>query len=289
MGQTQRQTSEQWDRLEAAVLQWQSSSQQHPADRIRLNTEITEIMLELFPQPEALEALGVFWERDMGRYDPQKGNFRSFVTSRLKLRRQDMEYEDFGVHRAAGGESGQRRVRNLSLDTPLDEDGEGTLADQQAAPNADAGQAELEAEAAAQELIALILSLPERLHGQAKNPARINYYRMFFTDGTVAALHTVGGRPYVAHERDLFASMKLPFLDFFMDRTCRRVSDLIEADLKPYGQMVEGRPMESPDQPLPNDVYMEYLNVQEGMDVKSPSTITNQRVAYRAFLRENLC
>ena len=47
--------------------------------------------------------------------------------------------------------------------------------------------------------------------------------------------------------------------------------------------------MTVPDQPLPNDVYMQYLNTVEGMELKSASTITNQRMAYRTFLKENLC
>ena len=135
----------------------------------------------------------------------------------------------------------------------------------------------------------LILLLPQRLTGQANNANRINYYRMFFTDGTVAALFSVGDRPYRTHERDLFAAMKLPFLDFFLEDVCRSVDAILSSDLKAYGRMVEGRPMEPPGQPLPNDVYLEYLNAKEEAGVKSASAISNQRAAYYKFLKENLC
>ena len=47
--------------------------------------------------------------------------------------------------------------------------------------------------------------------------------------------------------------------------------------------------MEPPEHPLPNDVYLNYLERVEGTKRNSSSTITNQRMAYRAFLKENLC
>ncbi|MBE5708298.1 MAG: hypothetical protein EGR51_00125 [Oscillibacter sp.] len=286
----QRRDADLWEKLESMAREWCGTDPENASARKRLNTAISEILMELFCHSEAMEALGIFWERDMGKYDPQMGSFRSFATSRLKLRKKDMEKEDFGFRRETDGESGEKKwVRNASLDTPAGDDGEGTLADQQAAPEGDGGQESLEAESTVQQLLTLILQLPERLTGQAKNPARVNYYRMFFTDGTVAALHAVGAQPYRTHERDLFRAMKLPFLDFFMERPCRTVPTIMETDLKRYGEIVEGRPMEHPGQPLPNDVYVTYLGNAEGLEVKSPSTITNQRTAYRAFLKENLC
>ena len=45
--------------------------------------------------------------------------------------------------------------------------------------------------------------------------------------------------------------------------------------------------MAQPGQPLPNDVYLQYLR-RQGYPLRSASTISNQRDAYRAFIRENL-
>ena len=82
--------------------------------------------------------------------------------------------------------------------------------------------------------------------------------------------------------------MKLPFLDFFMEKTCRTLLEVTGTNLKDYGLMVPDRPMEKPKQPLPNDVYLWYMNTQEDAQLKSLSTITNQRKAYQAFVEENL-
>ena len=281
-----------WEKLERLVLQWRGLDADSAAARMSLNFAMTETLLTLFPQPEALDALGAFWERDLDKYDPEKGSFRAFVTSRLKLRRKDLEYEDFGARRQTVEEDGERRQRRfgaVSLDAPAGEDRSGTWGDLQQDAAAGDLQADLDTEARAQELIALILTLPQRLTRQAKNPLRINYYRMFFTDSMVDALHTVGAEPYRARERDLFDAMKVPFLDFFMAGICRTAREILACDLKDYGRMVPGRPMEPPTQPLPNDVYMQYLNREEGMAIRSASTITNQRTAYYAFLKENLC
>ena len=183
----------------------------------------------------------------------------------------------------------EREDRGLALVAlPLAEEN-GWELDSVFSVTAASGQENLEVESRAWELITLILLLPQRLTGQANNANRINYYRMFFTDGTVAALFSVGDRPYRTHERDLFAAMKLPFLDFFLEDVCRSVDAILSSDLKAYGRMVEGRPMEPPGQPLPNDVYLEYLNAKEEAGVKSASAISNQRAAYYKFLKENLC
>ncbi len=54
-------------------------------------------------------------------------------------------------------------------------------------------------------------------------------------------------------------------------------------------EMVEGRPMEEPGQPLPNEVYITYLNTMENRNIKSEGTISNQRTEYEDFVRKNLC
>lgn len=274
-----------WSKLEWLCLIWRDLGPADSAVRTSLNFELTSVLMELFPGEGALEALGAFWLMDINRYDPQKGSFRGFFKARLKLRKEDMDRED-GI-KPKGGQKDEWRVE--SLDASIGEDQEETKIGRLEDETAVSGQGELEAEERARELIALILLLPQRLSGKANNPTRVNYFRMFFTDGSVAVLFDSVKWPYLAHERDLFAAMKLPFLDFFMKDTCRSVEDILRSDLKEYGRMVKGQPMTVPRQPLPNDVYVEYLNTQEGMELKSVSVVSNQRKAYVAFLKENLC
>lgn len=274
-----------WSKLERLCLIWRDLDPADSAVRTSLNFELTSVLMELFPGEDALEALGAFWLMDINKYDPQKGSFRGFVKARLKLRKEDIDRED-GI-KPKGGQKDERRVE--SLDASIGKDQEETRISRLEDETAVSGQGELEAEERVRELIALILLLPQRLSGKANNPNRVNYFRMFFTDGSVAVLFDSVKRPYLAHERDLFAAMKLPFLDFFMKDTCRSVEDILRSDLKEYGRMVKGQPMTVPRQPLPNDVYVEYLNTQEGMELKSVSVVSNQRKAYVGFLKENLC
>lgn len=280
--------------MESLVTTWKALGTGDDAVRQHVNLEITETMLALFPKSQDLDALGMFWIQDLGKYDPALGSFQTFVTARLKLRKADMKYQDSGAHRVTVEENGskcQRWIGSVSLDSRTDEEGGRTEIDRYMAPQAlqNNGEEWLELEDRVGQLIAAILRLPHLLNRQANNEARINYYRMFFTDGMVNLMHSTGEKLDISHERDLFRAMKIPFLDFFLERNCRTVREILGTDLKDYGEMVPGRSMEKPKQPLPNDIYMQYLNDREQMNLKSPSTITNQRNAYRAFFKEVLC
>lgn len=291
MNRKDQQESQLWDRLERLVLEWQSLDAGDDAVRQRLNLEISEAMLTVLP-PKYMDALGVFWIQDMGKYDPAKGSFRSFTISRLNFRMEDVRYQDQGMRRVLkpndDGEMKPTWEGDQSLDESRDSDHPRTSEELLEDQNAVTAQEVLEIQEYGMNIISLILTLPQRLGRQANNEARVNYFRMFFTDGAVQALHTIGTSFCCAHERDLFRTMKLPFLDFFLEKTCRTLREIMKTDLKDYGAMVPERPMEKPKQPLPNDVYLQYMKTQEGVQLKSPSTITNQRKAYQAFIEENL-
>ena len=112
---------------------------------------------------------------------------------------------------------------------------------------------------------------------------------MFFTDGASDALRKGEWEPEsVSRERELFEAMKTEFLDYFLSECCRTALEIRDCPPKLYGEMVPGRPMTEPKRPLPNDVYITYLNGREGKALKSEATITNQRNAYKSFLRELL-
>lgn len=187
------------------------------------------------------------------------------------------------------GEKVQKWVQDESLNAPASPDGEDTREkiDELSDSAAPSPQARVDAREMAGALISLILDLPTKLRGQANNPARVRYYRMFFTDEATDIIARGGGAFFLRHERDLFRAMYLAFLDFFMAAPCRTVAAVERAHLKPYGEMVPGRPMEEATQPLPIDVYTQYLRT-EGVELRSDATISNQRDAYRTFKRENL-
>ena len=71
----------------------------------------------------------------------------------------------------------------------------------------------------------------------------------------VLSVHTMEMEYLHKRQRDIFEAMCIPFLDFFMRDICRSLEEILASDLKLHGEMVEGRAMERPEQPLPNDVY----------------------------------
>lgn len=219
-----------------------------------------------------LEGMADVWEKDWPRFDAARGTLYGFFAKRLHDRAVDLY---------------RREIRNpsaFSLDAPVHtdsgEDGTASLLDTRGEEDA---YPALEQERVS-ELLALMLRFPERLHGHAANPEKLNYYRLFFTDGVSYALQQGDLDPeQIPHERELWEVLKERFLDFYLIRQCRSAAEIQDCPVKGYGELVPGRPMgrEPPRPPLPNDVYLTYLNDREGKGLKSESTITNQRNAYK--------
>lgn len=262
-----------------------------PEMKLRIAEEIFCLAYQVFPS--YADAVSSFFIIDWEKFDPSLGNLYDYMAALLPKRKKNMLHQDRGDHRLKDLENpGKRKwVPNLSFDTPIGENSEQTILDQYGDehPTGDALDALLFDEKAVQ-FMTLALTLPERLNGRANNAARINYFRMFFTDNVVDILHRYDRAIFEAHEQELFSgALKTAFLDYFMAKCCRRVRELQFCPLKPYGEMVEGRPMEEPGQPLPNEVYITYLNTMENRNIKSEGTISNQRTEYEDFVRKNLC
>ena len=277
-----------WMRLEALVLQWRALGEGDEAVRMKLNVELGQVLTALYPlNSEAWEFFSELWADVQNKFDPSMGSLQHYWKYKLKKIELTMRRRDLGDHRKSGADRDEW-VSNASLDKPISDDAPdgGTYLD--LLPSGAAGpENQLEMRETFPALVSLILDLPTKLRGQANNPARIRYYRMFFTDEVTDIIAQGGGALFLRHERDLFRAMYLAFLDFFMAAPCRTVDAVERTHLRPYGEMVPGRPMEAPNQPLPIDVYTQYLRT-EGVALRSDATISNQRDAYRTFKRENL-
>lgn len=239
------------------------------AARLALREKIFVLAYQLFPGQR--DAMGLFFEKDWDRFDPGRGELYGFMSCRLKMRMIDLGRRD-----TCGGDS---------LDAPVG--GEGAALGDTIPGDAGVDDSALMIDERVLELMTLMLDLKDRLGGRAGNPVRINYFRLFFTDGVVDAIHSQGTRAFARRERDLFRAVKVTFLNYIMGGPCGSVEDILAAGLKPYGQMVEGRPMEPPGQPLPNDVYTTYLARVEHYAATAPA-VSRQRTAYRTFMRERL-
>lgn len=272
------------DRLNQLGEAW-CAADVSPTERDRLKNEIFTLVMEIFQKKYVkntevcfLEGIVDFLDKDWEEFDAAQGTLYSFVWKRLKNHAVDIYRKE-----------ARRNGRNVSLDAAAygggEEDGTTRLETLEgAADEYPELSAELETE-----LLALAVRFPERLHGHAKNPEKLNYYRMFLTDNVSKGLRDMTLRvDRIKNEKELLDAMKTEFLDYYKLRACRTAAEIRDCPLKTWGELVSGRPAEEPDQPLPNDVYLAYLNEREGKALKSESTITNQRTAYRAFQREIL-
>lgn len=276
-----------WEQVDKLAASWYALPEAgNEAARKSLETQLFTAVFSLV-SGEKLDALGEFWLTDWPKFDPALSPMSYYVKRRLGLRSDDMRRADLGLRKkTVDGETVW--IADSSLDAPMGGDGESPKPLD--APDARAEDAfgDIALDERAYECLALMLNLPARLRGRANNPEKINYYRLFFTDGAVRYIREEQGTAFFAHERELLDAMKLPFMDFFLARQCRSIRSIFESPKKPYGELVEGRPMEPVAQPLPQDAYGSYLARVEGRKVGA-SAISQQQTAYRDFLREALC
>lgn len=258
--------------LQKKFREWHDMPEEgNEAARLRAYEDLFDAAMKLFPWQQ--DAFGLFFEMDWDKYDPAKGDLYGFMSFRLKRRMADLGRQD-----AIGGSS---------LDAGIGGEDDFSLLD--AAPgDADVDDSALMIDETTLSVMTLMLDMKSRMGGRAGNPVKINYFRLFFTDGVVNAIQAgEAAEAFARRERDLFRVIKEPFLNFFMASPCARVADILASELKPYGEMVEGRPMEPPEQPLPNDVYTTYLERVEHYTAKA-AAVSQQRTDYRAFMRANL-
>ena len=268
-------------RFDEVARMWKAEAAENQAVREALRNELFALGFELYDD-KSDAFITTFVNFFQTKYDPRKGDashYFSYVMSRRKH----------------GGENKKPRESGLETNT---EDGKSeesaalVKAEMEAWENGSSVEAGVDADDTLISLLSLILALPERLEGRANNPKKITYYRMFFTDGVVAAVHDMPKRSelgrYIRHERDLFRAFQTRFLDFFMRERCRSIADVADCEVKRYGELVPGAPMEHPGHPLPNDVYRSYLNRYEGYDIAADASVSNQRAEYKQFLRAGL-
>lgn len=254
-------------KMERVFQEWAAlnGAEENSAAALSKRNELFVLVYGLFPGRED-EINTLFLTGEWQKCDPAKGSARGFFASRLRLREKD-EYR-----------REQLRSQRMVWDAPAEEDGPGILDALPAGPGS-APEQRLRVDASVCEMISAMLELPRRLHGRANNDTRRNYFRMFFAETVVSCIHGADAlESFRRRERDLFAAMKLEFLDFFMTEPCRRVDAIADSGLKPYGELVEGRGPEETKLPLPGDVYISYLGRVENTRV-GPPVISEQRKA----------
>ena len=298
------------ENLNALGREYCSLPPESSAQRKKLLEEIYEMAFKLFPRGayykpkdgqtiEETDAWAELFIKDMPKYDADKGPLTAFITSRLAFRAQNIYYKDAGIRRVKDEEGKRKYQCRPSIEEPIrpkDEKQDAlnlgdmvSFRDWEESP-IDAPARDSSFEASFLAIVQLALNFSEHLTGRANNSQRRTYFRMFFTDDMVWAVQDFNvGEDAFHHEKDLFNAMKLPFLDYFMNSSCRSVEQLRTCPLKMHGEVVPGKPMEelSPHY-LPSDVYKGYINANEDFEIRSDGAISNQREAYHSFFRDQL-
>ena len=276
-----------WEEVDQLAVQWYELPEEgNNAAKKSLEERLFCAAMELLGksgQKGAVDALGEFWLNDWQRFDPKQSPMSHFLRSRLRLRSRDLNRQDNDL---------RKKTKDGKTSTICNESLNNEEASVQTADikdwRAETALEDTLLDERAYECLALILELPVRLRGRSNNPDKINYYRLFFTDGITNYIRSNPVHIFFAHERELFQAMRLSFLDYFLTWACRTLPAISESDTKLYGELVEDRPMEPVEQPLPNDVYSAYMSRVEKRNAGT-SAISQQRTAYRAFLKETLC
>lgn len=260
--------------LEGTYQEWAALGPDDSGRKLTALGELFETVYELFPGHG--DEINTIFMGEWKTFDPSKGSVYGFFASRIRLREKDGHRRE-QAHR--------RRTVEADADAGDGDAGRSLLDGLPAGPGSDP-EAPIRLDAAACELIAAILELPQRLQGRAGNAARCNYFRMFFTDNIATYLHqSPEAEVFQRRERALFSALKLEFLDYFMAERCRSVEGLCRSALKPYGELVEGRELEETRLPLPGDVYTSYLERVEGTTVRA-SAVSQQKQFYLREVRK---
>lgn len=263
---------------------------QEDARRQALCNSIFLLCFEHFGQEKEKDALTDLYLTGLRTFDPAEGSLSNYLQKGIKNKAMENRMEEQGLRRVTrtNQDSGEKKRvwENPRADPVRNDEGvEINPWNQLPDENACDPYAELRVGELPAEWLTLMLRMPQLLGARAANEMRMRYFRMFFTDSAAEILHQ-GEKPeaFFRHERDVFRVLELPFLDFFLSNICRSLAQIAASGRKPYGAMVEGKPMDAaPKSPLPNDVYQACLQKVWQYSV-SPVVISQQRKAYREFL-----
>lgn len=310
-----------WDDLNALAVRIHDLPQEgNEAQHMSLVEELCNGLIQILSgtSGDSIEILTRFWDKSRGaeKFDPKNGPFRNYFMRYVGFIRKDLFRESLGQQRdrsksedesqAGNAENEQNqpeevksaktkwRSRDISLDAPINPNEEGGETRLDMLPSNERGSnSRLEEAAAIQQYLTLALTIPDRLHGRSNTKVRQTFFRLFFTDGLAAALRNLKESdeqiPYLAIERELLDAAEKTFLDYFLTTVCRTVPEIADGQLKLYGEMVPGRPMEELEPEgktkwhLPNDVYTTYREKQGESCL--PSSVSTYWTEYRKHCR----
>lgn len=282
-------------RLNEIALRWKSiQTAGNEAVISALKNELWILSFELFdPTVENFRAKGPDKDRELQRasmvfldifeeacakYKPDEGLFTNYLSYLFK-RRKVNAYRKDGVS-APEGESVNKEKEG--------ENGETIAGPEPTAPTSDEPEENAVFDSYLAELTAMILNFSKRHKGKANNKERRMWYQLFYTENMTMAVQIE--KLSLRHERDIFAAMKLPYLDYYMSKICRTIDALANTPLKPYEEVVPAQKGKTAETklPLPADVSLAYLRICENISVEKNTRsrqLTNYKDEIKAMLQ----
>lgn len=131
----------------------------------------------------------------------------------------------------------------------------------------------------------LIINFYKFNDGKKANKTRYDYYKMFYTDSignAVRSQHCV--KILLPIEDKVCEAMNLNFQDFYTKEQVRSLAELKKAKYKKHCEIVTGEDTQELENPLPNDIFLEYYNQINGVTTSLP-TVSQQKKAYKEYLK----
>ena len=227
---------------------------------------------------DAIDYIKDKFEWFIKNYQPEKGLFTHYVRATLKHRKERIRdsYEKHNPEMFSGDRLQHTVNRNADENLTLEDN----------LPNKKAVSAEktVLGDMAASDLMGKIIYLVTHLEGRANNPERRNWFRLFFTEDITRFVQVEG--LIFSKEREIFETIKQPYLDFYMSDICRTQKKIQITPLKMYGEIVPGQDCsKEPPLPLPGDVSLTYLKQCEGKKA-GVGARGNQKVFYEQTLEK---
>ena len=272
------------DKLDSLVLKWSALPKEgNEAQRARLKNEIFILTYELYKNNSqySCDTFDKFWDvfyTALKKFDAEKGKFTHYLNTVLSMRKNDqykketvkknteVSWDDFNSSEQGDDENSSGEDRAMFKVVPLDSTTENVVMEDSLI-----------------ELTALVLNFSERHTGRANNEDRKRWYRIFYTEDMTMAFKSCSFSCIYKHERDVFSSMHLDYLDYYMGKVCRTISQLSRTPLKTFGEVIpnynkEDKALQLP-LPLPAGVSMAYFHVKD-------SARSNQLKFYREELKK---
>lgn len=247
--------------------------------RQELKAHIMSLYFELFDRKYNYEMCVVTALKEvLDKYDAEKGPITNYARMLLSGRRGD-------AYRYNKRHSPDMFSDNR-LENPIGDDADGGMTLEETLPADESTFVEdpVLDNIGTNDLMGKIIQLVTHLEGRANNPERRNWFRLFFTEGVTCSIKKEGQT--FSQEREIFETIKQPYLDFYMSDVCRTQKKLYQTPLRMYGEIVPGQDC-SKEPPLPfhADISLAYLEQCEGKKVGN-STRSNQYIPYKQLIEK---